>query len=342
MTSDEKKQDIKRRDDAQFQHDVKALLQSAEDTRMRYMRMHRGRTFTTLTLTILFVIIGGGAFGWFFLMEFKPVIAIACVLAAVFVPLLLQPWKDAPVKAYSKAYKSEFMPQMAKALGGLRFYPSRGISSKIVNKAGVIEPYKTYDAEDCFMGKYKDVKVILSEARLYADKKRKVKTFDGIFVLLELPEKIIEGHTIITADYDMAKKYAPTRWRKFQETSIQTSNKSWDRFQIFSTKPESASLFVGERLLKELAEAADIFKKSPLSAVLFAKKYIFIAIPYDENMFEASNMNIPVATQRIALQCKREIEQIFEIIDIYEIYKSGSSGSNMETIFEPEASPDPL
>lgn len=314
--------DLQRRDDVRFQHEIELLIKDAEDSRLKYMQQQRGRNLTTLFMSVIFTILGAAGFGYFFLMQGNLVMALISMVIIIVPIALLKGWAALPVKSYMRNYKTDFMPKMADLLGGLKFFPSRGISGKIVRKTGVIPPHEIYKAEDCFMGVYKNVKVIFSEARLYKDKKSKDPVFDGIFVLLETSSKIIEGHTILTADNALAKRASQTIWRKFKHLSIKTDNPSWNRFQVFSTKPEAAELLVGEKFLKELAEAAEIFNDAPLSAVLFAGKYIFLAIPYDEDMFEASNMHIPVATKRHAMKCKKEIEQLLEIIDVFDVYKA--------------------
>ena len=48
-------------------------------------------------------------------------------------------------------------------------------------------------------------------------------------------------------------------------------------------------------------------------------------IPYKGDMFEASNIHIPVATKQHAMQCKREIEQILEIIDVFDLYQKADT-----------------
>jgi hypothetical protein len=213
------------------------------------------------------------------------------------------------------------MPKLANALNGLSFHPQRGVSAKILERLAVIPAHNVYKAEDCFMGTYKGVKVILSEARLFSKAQASGPVFDGIFVLLEAPSDVIEGHTIITANTKMVKAYANTRWKTMQKVHISASNPEWDKFDVYSTKPDIAELMVGDRLLKELAEASVIFDNAPLTAVLFGKKYVFMMIPYDKDMFEASDLFVPVTTKQHALLCKKEIEQILEIIDVFDLYK---------------------
>ncbi len=322
MSEDTEQKEIQRRDDAQFQSDMKKLLQEAEDTRLGFMQQQRSRGFVSMSVGIMSILAGAGGFGWFFLVKYDILTAVLCMAGAIILPLVLHFWAEAPLKAYSKHYKSVFMPKMAKALGGFKFHPERGISSKLIARTGVIPPHTLYEAEDCFMGMYNGVKVIFSEARLYGKNNNQPPVFDGIFVLLEAPGKVIDGHTIITADENMVRQYASTRWKKLQTVPIQSDVTDWNNFQVFSDEPDAASLLIGERLQKELTEAAATFDNALMSTVLFREKFIFMAIPYEKDMFEASSAYIPVATKQHAMDCKKEIEQLLEIVDIFDLYKT--------------------
>lgn len=88
------------------------------------------------------------------------------------------------------------MPKLAKTLGGFKYSANGGINSKVLGQTGVMPSYDRYTHEDCFMGIYKGIKVIFSEARLY---KGSQAVFQGMFVLLETAKPICEGHLIITA-----------------------------------------------------------------------------------------------------------------------------------------------
>ena len=118
----------------------------------------------------------------------------------------------------------------------------------------------------------------------------------------------------------MVKRNVGKRWKALQNVNIRVENPAWDRFVTVSNKPELAQKFVNDRLLKELSEASDIFDDSALSAVFFREKYIFLMIPYDGDMFEASDIHVPITTKRHAMRCKKEIEKILEVIDVFDLY----------------------
>ncbi len=314
-------EDVSRAEDNDFSAQIDSLIRDAENMRLSFMKRHRTRGHITTTLGLLSITAGAGGFGWYLLVEVDIIRAIGSMLIALTIPVLLHLWSASILQDYKKSYKREFLPKLARALGGFKFHPSRGIGQKIISKTGLIPRHDIYTAEDCFMGKYKGVKVLFSEARLLHKKKYIDPIFDGVFVLLEIPNAVIEGHTILTADQQAYQKWRNTRWQKLQDVRIKTGEEEWDRFDIVSDNPEAAKLLIGERLLKELSEAADIFDNAPLSAALFRGKFVFLMIPYKGDMFEASNIHIPVATKQHAMQCKKEIEQILEIIDVFELYE---------------------
>jgi hypothetical protein len=308
-----------------FHQEIEALIRDAENMRLSFMKRHRTRSNVTMTLGLLSVTMGAGGFGWYLLVESDIISATGCMIIAVVIPAFLHVWSAAILNDYKKSYKRAFLPRLARALGGFRFHPSRGISSKIIAKTGLIPAHETYMAEDCFMGQYKGVKVLFSEARLLGKNKHAAPVFDGVFVLLEIPDASIEGHTILTADAQAYQRWKPSRWQKLQDVRIQTGQKALDRFYILSDNPDAAKRLIDERLLKELSEAADIFDNAPLSAALFRGKFIFLMIPYKGDMFEASSIHVPVATKQHAMHCKKEIEQILEIIDVFDLYRQGQT-----------------
>lgn len=314
--------DIQRREDAQFHANVEKLAADAEDIRMTLMRSYRTRELIASGAMIVFVLIGALGFGWYLLYEGWAEMAITSMLVAVFAPMLADFWAEAPLKHYREDYKKRFMPKLAHELGGFKFYPTRGISRKLIQKTGVLPAHETYSAEDCFMGRYKGVKVIFSEARLYEGKRKKNPVFDGLFVLLETPEESIHGHSILTTDNAMIGHYASKRWKNLSPLPMRHGAGLPVDFKLFSTKQHHGEILDNDRLLKELADTSQIFDLAPVTLVAFGKKYVFFMIPYAHNMFEPSNIHMPIQTKQQAIMCKREVEQVLEIIDVCDAFRS--------------------
>lgn len=316
LGNNETLEEVESVNEPKFTAEMQGLIASAEEFRLEKMRQHSGRNSLSLILGLSAVMVGSGIFGWYFLVDVHALYAFLGLAAAVLIPIKLNFWAKAPLLQYRREFKSRFMPAIAKALGGLRFHPKRGISAKTLSRTGILPPYDSYEAEDCFIGQYHGVKIIFSEARLH-QKQSEDPIFDGIFVLLELPQETFAGTTVITADHKMAKALSS----KLQTVNVKANSASAAAMHVLSNAPEHIEKLKIEPLLKELYEMVVLFDQAALSAVFFKNRYVFMMIPYDVDMFECSNVFLPVTTQSTALQCKKEIDQIMSIIDVLEIYQ---------------------
>ncbi len=314
--------EVERLDEARFTREMEQLVQKAEALRLGKMQSYRTRKFIASASTILFVLGGASGFGWFFLVQSNLLYAIGCIALGALVPIITNIWSEGPLKSYHKNYKSMFLPRLAKVVGNMRYSPSKGISAKTLARTGIIPPHKHYHAEDCFIGRYKNVKIILSEARLARDDNHLDLAFDGIFALMEIKDEKFSGQTIITADDDIAALAS----HDLQGITL-TDPHFADRFNVFTSAPQELGHWLDDKLLKELSEMVSLFDNAALSAVFFNKRYIFVMIPYSIDMFEPSHISVPVSIRQHALQCKKEIEQLLSIIDVLELYKNKQSTS---------------
>ena len=222
--------DVKARDEHIFQYTTEKLLRRAEELRMQHMQDYQFRNNITMGVGIFTVMAGGVGFGWFFLMAAQPALAILCLITPFILYYFLHSWAYIPLKNYAKHHKSVFMPEMARALGNMRFNPRRGISEKVIRKAGILSNYKSYSAEDCFLGEYKGARMIVCEARLSSDRRgRNRDIFDGVFVFIEAPNAGFKGHTVITADSETAD-------------TIEKNWQDYDRIMLASSGPHISCL----------------------------------------------------------------------------------------------------
>jgi hypothetical protein len=312
----EEAEDIHPAAEGDFTRGIEALAARAEEFRLQKMRLHSTRTGISLILGMLILLAGASGFGWYFLMEGDLARALLSIALAIALPAWLQHWAAGPIRSYRREFKTRFMPDLARTLGGLTFYPSRGISESLVRKSGIIPHFDHYSAEDCFMGRYAGVKVILSEARLSLKKK---PVFQGVFALLDVETEHFEGSTIITANPALKKGLS----RNLKSCPVHLPGQSHD-LAAFTTLEAPSPLAADGRLMKELNEMSLLFESSPLSAIFWHGHYVFIAIPYGTDMFECSNLFIPVTTHGTALQCRKEIDQLLSIIDVVRLYKKPS------------------
>jgi hypothetical protein len=317
LTPPESLEELKRVDHAAFTSEVKELVRDAENTRLRYMQKRQNRGFIALTVNLLASIAGVAGFAWFFLVEGDILKGLGCFAIAIICPLLLINWKNAPVKNYIRAHKAQFMPKLAKTLGGFKYNATGGIARNVLQQTGIVPDFDSYRHEDCFLGLYKGTKVIFSEARLYKGSR---PVFEGVLVLLELPQKAFEGHTILTADKRMAEQFGKSRWGKLQAVALTSSNPEWNRFLAFSDRPDLVPTYVPEKMMKELSEAADVFGRCAISCAFMKGKYLFMTIPWREDMFEASDIDVPLPTTGHVEERRREIEKLLEVVDVFDVF----------------------
>ncbi|GJL84279.1 MAG: hypothetical protein DHS20C02_00540 [Micavibrio sp.] len=321
---DAENETIEPTDTAHFSADIKRLIDQAEDARLNCMKQYESRSHMAFSLGLLCVILGSCAFGWFFFYKFQFLPGLLFLALGIVPYFLLSQFKMKPLQEYELQHKNVFMPKLAKALGGLKYRPKSGIKAKMMGPAKILPAFDQYIAEDCFAGTYKEIKMILSEARLSHSKRKDGYVFDGIFVLLELPADRFKGHTIITADHQATKQWKGKRWKDLQQITI-NNQKLASTFEVFSDAPQEGESLASDEILEHFAELSVEFDKAPLSVSFYRGKYIFIMIPYEVDMFETSNLYLPVTTSVQAQRCKKEIEQILSIIDLLSLYKPKDS-----------------
>lgn len=326
--------DVRSVDDVLFSNNLASILRESEEFRLKKMAQHRSREFISTTSIICLTVLGAGGFAWFFLINGNIAIALLCMIIAIAPYFLLNKWAKLPVTEYKREYKTKFMPRIADALGGLKFFPNKGISKNILAKTGIVPSHGIYTPEDCFYGQYKGAKITISEARLTSKRKKNEYAFDGIFVLIELGHEVFTGHSVITADAALARRLS----KKLKP--LPASKSPYARGLLtLTTAPENAEKLQNERLLKELSETMTLFDNAVLSMAFFGKRHIFLMIPYDKDMFEASDVYVPITTSDTAMRCKQEIGQIMSIIDIIDVYQGAKPAATAEADINQEITP---
>ncbi len=331
-------QDLRDIHDEAFAAEVDKLVEFAEESRLTRSKQFDSRKRNSFGINLIVIT---GASSWFLWLLLSPDgdlrLAFISFVSMIFIPLLLHQWTMAPFKQYKHEFKSQLMPRMAKLLGNLKYSPSGGISMKAVMASRVVPAHTEYTGEDAFLGKYKDTKIMVSEARLKGKKKEPV--FDGVFVLLMTPKDKFKGHTIITPDDKMIKRYSKSRWKHLQEVPFAPGIDK-KLYHIYSDNPEEAKSLADEDMMELLHRLNHLFDDTQITAVFFKGNRVFLQIPYDGDMFEPGDIYMPITNKSHALKCKKEIEQIISIVDVLDVYEADSVKKTEEnTAAEPAVQP---
>ncbi len=296
----------------EFSEQLQYVLEYAENIRMRQMGKLRTRHFVFIFMLLACVLIGGGALAWAFLFEYNLNKGVFWLICSVLLCSATYMWSRVPLETYRKQYKVKIMPALGKALGNLKYNQKMGISRAVIQKAGIAPPHKNYHAEDCFTGRYKGVKMLLSEARLSGGNREGLPDFEGVFVMLEIRGQPFKGRVIITSDPALQRRL------RHREGLKRMRNQG---FEILTNHPDNIKKLASDALFKELAEISALFENAPISLTFFAGKYLFLMIPSPQDLFEPSHLLVPISSHTEIVRLKKEIGKILSIIDILELYE---------------------
>lgn len=174
---------------------------------------------------------------------------------------------------------------------------------------------------------------MISEARLFAKNNRPV--FKGVFVLLLTEKDKFKGHTIITSDEGMIKRWRNSRWKNFSEVSCRPGVKS-GVYRVFSDNQEEAVTLADEDFMELMHTLSELFEDAQITASFFKGNRVFLMIPYEDDMFEPGDIYLPITNRTHALKCKREIEQILHVVDVLDVYEADSALPQQQSPDEPE------
>lgn len=323
MSANEHIEDLRDLHDDRFAADVDRIIREAEHIRLSRSKKLSERNKTGISIGISLMVLLSMSFLWILTLSTLPVFLAFIFLAMIFaVPYPLYRWTVKPIKEYRDEYKARFLPKLAKLLGNMQFHPQGGISMKAIYKSGVIPPHDKYVAEDSFSGRYKDTKILLSEARLYS-KKSSQPFFTGIFVLLHANKKKFKGHTIITSDDRMVSKWREGRWKKLFDVNIR-KDINCGQFRCFATNVEEGIGLADADMMELMINLSNLFEDSRLTASFYGGNQVFMMIPYTGDMFEPGDIYVPISRQKDMMKHKKEIEKLISVIDVLDVYEADS------------------
>jgi hypothetical protein len=324
MTSSQHLEGNQQNPEEKISAEVKSLINKAEEMRFAKSKQYTQRQKLFVSALSFLAIGSSSNLVWALLMGGDIYLALGGIVVAIIIPLLLAGWAKSPTKEYRKNFKTEFMPALAKAIGNLDYFPTGGIAMKSMKPSGIIPPHATYTAEDGFRGKFKNNSLTISEGRLYSDKKNAEPIFNGVLVMITTPKGKFKGHTIITSDHEAIKKWANTRWKKFNSVQPREGIAAGD-YKIYANNVEEAQALADEDYMELLQRLSELFSNSLISSAFYAGNRVLLLIPSDEDMFEPGDIDMPVSSQGYALKCKREIEQILHVVDVIDVYEPDSA-----------------
>ena len=241
-------------------------------------------------------------------------------------------WAHKPVRQYAADVKKEVFPEVFKFFDKDYIYSEESIiQMPSLEPSGIIPSYDSNYLEDYVKGKYKDVTLELTEAKLTETRgtgknRRTVTVFNGIFVLLEM-NKNFSGKTVVKKDQGKMGNWFTRKFNKplFSKKTVDLKNVKLEdpvfekKFEVYSTDQVEARYLLTTSFMERLLELSSLFSKNGTIQCSFYLNKLLLMIPSDKNRFEVGSIYQPATFVDDINHILKEMAIIFEIIDILKL-----------------------
>tara|TARA_B100000029_G_scaffold450096_1_gene473825 strand:- start:639 stop:1754 length:1116 start_codon:yes stop_codon:yes gene_type:complete len=241
-------------------------------------------------------------------------------------------WSHKPVRQYAANVKKEVFPEIFKFFGKDYIYSEESvIEMPALKPSGIIPSYDRSYLEDYVKGKYKDITLELTEAKLTettgsGKHRRTVIKFNGIFVLLEM-NKNFSGKTVVKKDQGKMGNWFARKFNKplFSKETADLKNVKLEdpifekKFEVYSTDQVEARYLLTTSFMERLLELSSLFSKNGVIQCSFYLNKLLLMIPSDKNRFEVGSIYQPATFVDDINHILKEMAVIFKIIDILKL-----------------------
>jgi len=243
-------------------------------------------------------------------------------LCVVFLGVLYW-WVTKPRREYTKAYKQEILPALAKLFGNFSYELWGKIPMSLLDSSKIIPGHDIYKSEDLFSGQYMGVDIQFAEMHLerrHRNGKRTdyVTVFKGLAVLLNMKSKRFYGHTVM--DYNKGKI---GEWFKERTLDLKRANLVdpvfEERFDVYTNDQVEARYLIDPSMIERLNAVYEKYDGHKMAAAFYDSKML-ILISSNHNYFEPAQLEVPATDPRSVLSMKKEIGEILSLVERLSLY----------------------
>ncbi len=236
---------------------------------------------------------------------------------------IIYAWVTKPKKDYAKAYKTQLMPNIIKALGNFKYNVKGKINQVLMKPSKILPSFDRYNSEDHFEGTYKGSNIQFSEIELKKRRRSRKRTryvtvFKGLALLFENKNRKFYGHTII--DYNKSKI---SEWFKEKTLDLKRANlvdpEFENIFDVYTNDQVEARYLVDPAIMEKLKALYEHYNGKGISAAYYNDKFL-ILIASRDNHFEPPDIYTPATNPKGLEDLKKEIEDVLDIGDHLELY----------------------
>jgi len=231
----------------------------------------------------------------------------------------LYAWVTKPKRQYARAYKTDMLPDIARAFGDFRYKIKGKISMADMKPSNIVPHHTSYNSEDYFAGDFKGVGIRFSEIMLSKKSgKRTVTVFRGLAILLDQGVRKFHGKTILTMD-----KTKPGEWFQKRITKLKPANlvdpEFENLFDVFTNDQVEARYLIDPVIVENLKALYREHSGDQMLASFYDNKFL-ILIGSNKNHFEPADIYTSATNEGELLALKSEVSQILSIVNRLSLY----------------------
>lgn len=227
-------------------------------------------------------------------------------------------WVNGPKRDYIKSYKEKIMPRLARMACDLEYNASGSIPMDRMEPSKIVPSHDKKESEDCFAGTHKGVDIIfhelhLSEMRGSGKNRRRVTTFKGLVVLLQMRKRKFTGHTIVINDQGGIGTWFTEKSKGLVRANL-VDTVFEKEFNVYTNDQVEARYLIDPVIMEKLVDMCGHYQGTALSAAYFESQML-IMIASKHNFFEPPDIHERVVGMNALIMLRKEMMQILSIID---------------------------
>ena len=216
-------------------------------------------------------------------------------------------------KSFENKIKNKIMPTICNCIGNIKWNYGGIYSSAIYTNSNIIGNYNSHRNDDCFEGKYKDVRIVIEECEFINQHgKSQEKVFDGVMVQLQM-NKSFCGNTVIRPDgFFHISPNKNLRHTVLEDVEFEK------KFDVFTDDEVEARYLITTALMARLNDMKVAFKADKVSAAFYNYKFI-IGLHTNKDLFSICSLIKPVYDEKQIFQMFDEIISIIKLIEYFKL-----------------------
>ncbi|MGN0032025.1 MAG: DUF3137 domain-containing protein [Candidatus Gastranaerophilaceae bacterium] len=226
-------------------------------------------------------------------------------------------------KSFEKKIKKTIMPTLMQAVPGFYWQETPAVKAEEIEESMIIPFAKKCNKrfDDCFIGKYRDVKVAISECEYELGSGNRSKTIlEGVVIKFEM-NKNFEGSTVIRPRKPQhhRDKYDDLKRAKMSEVKLE--DPEFDKkYVVYSTDQIESRYLLTTAFMERFKQIETAFE-SYYAYCSFYKDSVFIAPHTDCDLFNLCSLVKPIGNREQFETLFNEFASILALVDHFKLDK---------------------